>query len=308
MAYGLDALLVQRSSEIFIPEARELAARACLPQRPVLRAYEALQKAGILSARVRHRRGYILLKPRAFSRAVAELLSRRVGAAVAFSLPPYLRGKSPAEILAAAAEALEREHLEARAALHSAFLVEEEPVRSARTYSGPAPVSLILPAGCAPALIEALSLVRLDPGPRKGRGERAGELDLPAAHASADVLIFEKRASLHMPDYGYERARATDSSAPEARATGAAPQGLAARDRPQALRPLHPYLNAALLSLYPLRGVEAAERLIDILRAARSRRADEGALREGQLLDAETCASDSDSPSADERTRTKSER
>jgi hypothetical protein len=207
------------------------------------RTCASLRKEGIISDLVTHLDRYIVLKPAAFLRGLSLRLSRRLGQAVLLNLPPALRGQPPERIVEAVARVLRSPDEGAVVILHSALSVEEPWLARAKVYSGPGPVALALSSYDLRVAASALNLTRLKVQSRERSKENP--LGLPDGFAYADLLVFSRRPDVMLRiDVG--------------------PWARPAPDRP-AVRPINPVANALLLSLFPLRGGEAAERLVEIL-------------------------------------------
>lgn len=244
MEHGLTAFATQRSKELRLRSPGELAQRWSIPDWAMKRACHGLQKEKIISNLKSHLDRYIILKPAAFHRSLSIRLSRRMGKVALLTLPPALRNLPPEKIIAAISQALITPDEGAIAILHTALTIEEPELARAKVYSGPTPISLALSRDDLKTACMALNLTRL----RAKSRERAkdNQLGLPEGFAYADLLVFVRRPDVKLRiDVG--------------------PWAHPAPDRPM-IRPINPIANAFLLSLYPLRGEEAAERLIEILK------------------------------------------
>ena len=240
---GLLAFASQRSNELRLRPPGELARRWGIPDWAMKRACAGLRKEGVLSDLMSHLDRYIVLKPAAFLRGLSLRLSRRLGQAVLLNLPPALRGQSPEKIIEAISHALKSADEGAVAILHTALAVEASWLARAKVYSGPGPVALALSGDDLRDAAAALNLTRLKA--RSRERSKDNPLGLPDGFAYADLLVFSRRPDVKLRiDVG--------------------PWAHPAPDRP-IVRPVNPVANALLLSLFPLRGEEAAERLVEIL-------------------------------------------
>jgi hypothetical protein len=248
---GLLAFASQRANDLPLSPPSELAARWRLPVWSVKRVMAALRAEKIISDFEPDPGRYKILKPKKFVDGLARRAASRLGHAVAISLPPVLRGRPSEEILAAISSALSVVRAPSReidveqrvmALLHSAFVVERPEIAKARAYSGQGPIVLAATAATLRGLEKELNFKRLLSSKRPSSKEN--RLALPEGFAHAEVLVFVGRSS------------------PSAW-TEIGP--FAAGRSKDAVYPASPVANALLLSLYPLRGEEASERLLEVL-------------------------------------------
>jgi hypothetical protein len=214
----------------------------------VKRTIDRLRAETILSAFAPDPGLYHILKPRRFLAGLTTRITRRLGSPVTVALPPALRGKATQDILADISNALStvlvRGDQPSLAILHSAFAIETPHIARAQVYKGPGPLTLTLTTHSLNAVEKTLNLARLK-SPRR-RPSKENPLGLPEGFAYADLLVFARRPDVSLwAEFG-PYARNSLSTA--------------------GLHPLNPFVNALLLSLFPIRGEEAAERLIDTLR------------------------------------------
>jgi len=240
---GLDAFAILRSNSLRLRPPSELSLRWRVPVWALKRVILKLRAEGVISEYYSHINRYIVLRPRKFLEGLADRLGRRIGPAVALSLPPALRGQPSQQIVESFARAVAHsgDH-EAFIILHTALAIGDSSLARAHIFKGNRPVSLAVSREDLKVAERALNLTRLKFPVRKRSKENP--LGLPDGFATADLLVFVRRPDVRL------RVEVGPWAAPE---------------MPPGLRPINPIVNALLLSLFPLRGEEAGERLLEIL-------------------------------------------
>lgn len=245
---GLDAFNSQRSSDLPLRSPSELSAQWGIPLWAMQRTTGSLRNETVVSPFARDPGRYVILKPKRFLRGLTDRLTTKLGKPVALTLPPVLRDKTKPELLAAISNSITKtvndSNQQAYAILHSAFLDEAPDIANAQIYSGAGPLTLALTATDLRNAESALNLVRLKLQARQR--STANPLGLPDGFAYSDLLVFVRRLNVSL--WG----TFNNSSVP--------------RISTERIPPVNPIVNALLLSLYNLRGEEAAAQLLEVLK------------------------------------------
>jgi len=225
--YGTEVFSFQRSNDIAIPYLSQIANRHRLAPLALRNAFVALQKLEIISEKLSHRNGYVLIKPKAFMYELVRQAKMYLGPGHYFMLPPFLRSMSKDEQLKKLL-AMVPEEDKVVVIMHSAFLLEasaNSPYKGSRILKADIPLSIALQKDSINYLVQAANLVEV-----KLPRER-GQL-FPRGFATSDLVIFEKR-KLTKALPSEKDSRAADA-----------------------------LFNSILLKMHPVRGEEQSEALL----------------------------------------------
>ena len=241
--YGFLFLFHKRHEGLYLPKPRELASSLQSSVSVAEHAYYYLQQEGMLSfSQVGLKQPYRLSRPQTFVKYLQGHLIKKLGTPKSYSLPREIREKPSSEIVALINQRLARGHDDALglAIMHTAYLLPHEIYEKARIYRGKTPLCLLLGDKAISGLQREISIKPL-PLPRLAAVKKGHDIPFPVNLDQPDLVIFHKEA---LSDF--------------IKACGA-------KRGHTPILPVDPIINLLLLPLHPVRGMEAQERLAQIL-------------------------------------------
>ena len=233
---GIHAIDQNRSREAYIPSLQEISLRYNLSPRALQSAASDLQAKGILSERIPHRDGFLLMRPSSFLLELDRAMSAYFLRQRHYVLPPYLQKLSRVDQLKKLSNIVLLED-SATALMHTIYLLPklEEVYEGTRVLGIDLPLCLGMQMEGRERLEKGLNLVGI-----KQLDSFSDPLNFPPNHSASDLIIFESKKmtklipitpSETLPNIGL----------------------------------MPPALNAIMLRRHPIRGLEQSEALLQKL-------------------------------------------
>ncbi len=241
--YGLTFLFRQRYDGLYLPSPREFAGLLGESKNVAEHIYYDLQQESVLSlAKKGLKLRYHLSRPQAFVSYLQTHLIKKLGTPKAYSLPRELREKPSNEILELINKKIDghEDAVLGLAIMHTAYLLPNQVYERAKIYRGKTPLCLLLGNEAMDALKMRIGIKSL-PIARLGVKKKGNEIPFPVNLDQPDLIIFEKGK---LKDF--------------MRAFGMKHDG-------GPILAIDHVVNLLLLPFYPVRGIEAQERLAEIL-------------------------------------------